>query len=263
VDKPTPTPTPSEPASPGPEPTPSEAREASPKAERKRIRPMGVALRVAAILVILGAMFALGHVLRSPGGWGGNVAGDGSAAWPPEVDDADNRAPPPDPRPTTEAEARDGLRQMMAGLLMAAAGDDDATDDEAPADPTAAQRRVADWFGFPYNYPAGAAPAGVVPPGVEVLMVVGNPERQESRMVLARVRKGVDEALESFYRHYRSMGWEADTLKSPARHRDAQPDRGWLVRFAKGRRERLVYARPRAGADETLVAVYDPNYEGE
>jgi len=258
-----PTATPSERASPGPEPTPAaEPPAASAKADRARGRPMGVALRVVAIVIILAAMFGLGHVLRHPVGEGGAGAGAGSAAWPPEVD-ASGDPPPPDARPTTEQEARDDLRHLMAGLLMVAAGDDDAPDGEPPADPSTAQRRVADWFGLPYNYPASAAPAGLVPPDAEVLMVIGGPERQESRMVLVRVRKGIDAALETFYRHYRAMGWEAETLKSPSQQRDAQPDRGWLVRFAKGRQERLLYARSRAEAEETVLAIYEPNYEGD
>lgn len=251
-------------ASPEPERTPSGPEPASSEPDRKRGRPMAIALRVVAIVIILAAMFGLGHVLRDPGGSGGEGGGGGGSpdAWPPELD-ASGQPPRPDARPTTEQEARDDLRHLMAGLLMVAAGDDDAPDDDAPADPSASQRRVADWFGLPYNYPASEAPTGLVPPGAEVLMVIGNPERLESRMVLVRVSKGIDAALETFYRHYQAMGWEAENLKSPSRHRDAQPDRGWLVRFGKGQRERLVYARPRAEADETLLAIYEPNYEGD
>jgi len=270
VDQPIPTAPPPEPASPGPEPTPAPPEEASPKADRARGRPMTIALRVVAILVILGAMFALGHVLRSPTGWGGGGGGGGlvgdADAFPPEVEEAFPPVPPPGPRPTVQQEPRNSLRQLMAGLLMVAAGGEDAPEDPdagKPTDPTAAQRRVADWFGLPHDYPASAAPSGLVPPGADVLMVIGDPDREKTWMVLVRVRQGVDAALESFYRHYQGRGWKADTLRSPALHHDAQPDRGWLVRFSKGQRERLLYAQVRDNADETLLAVYDPDYEGE
>jgi len=240
----------------------------------KRRRPVAIALRVGLIAIIVLAMVGLGHVLRNPAGFGeeeeeGAIADRAApdAGWPPEVDFSGG-PPPPDARPTTEQEADDDLRHVMAGLIMAAL---DGEDEEAGREPTPTeqQRRVADLFGLPYDYPHSQAPADLVPAEAEVLMVFDNPERPGCRMVLVRMRGDVDEALEAFYRHYESMDWEGEDLRkrSPREYGNAQPDRGWLVRFSQARdgrivRRRVVYARPRATGEETLVAIYDPNDAG-
>jgi hypothetical protein len=230
---------------------------------------LALAVRVVLMVVVILAMVLLAHYLRHPGGLDAGDGDLGAAAdpvWPPEVE-LSGGAPPPDETPTTREEADDNLRQAMAGLIMAALGEGD---DDAPRDidPTEARRRVADLFALPYDYPRSEAPADLVPRGAKVLMAFDNPARRGVRMVLVRMPGSVDAALEAFHRHYESLGWEYEPLKNPQDHRGAQPDRGWLVHFRKIRqgrivRDRVVYARPRSGGDETLVAIYDPDYGGE
>ncbi|MEA3366620.1 MAG: hypothetical protein U9R68_00740 [Planctomycetota bacterium] len=236
-----------------------------------RRRPLSIGLRVALIAVVVLAMVLLAHVLRHPAGFGGeNVEGSGQAAsaqgWPPEVDFS-GAPPPPDEEPTTAEEADDNLRHLMAGLIMAALGEGD-EGDARDTEPTDQQRRIADLFALPYDYPQSQAPADLMPEEAKVLMVFDNPVRRGCRMVLVRMPKSMDAALEAFHRHYELLGWECERLESPRANRGAQPDRGWLVHFRKVRdgrmvRQRVVYARARSGGDETLVAIYDPNYGGE
>ncbi|MFO8013176.1 MAG: hypothetical protein R6X20_07705 [Phycisphaerae bacterium] len=226
-------------------------------------------MRVVLIVVVILAMVLLAHVLRHPGRGGAgedDVAGAADPVWPPEVD-LSGGAPPPEEEPTTREEADDDLRHAMAGLIMAALG---AGGEDAPRDidPAEARRRVADLFALPYDYPQSEAPADLVPEGAKVLLTFDNPARRGVRMVLVRMPGGIDAALEAFHRHYESLGWEYEPLKDPRDHRGAQPDRGWLVHFRKVRqgrivRDRVVYARPRSEGDETLVAVYDPDYGGD
>jgi len=253
-----------------PEQTQSAQPSEQERAGRRR-RPLAIALRVALIAVVVLAMVLLAHVLRHPAGFGGeNVEGSGQAApdqgWPPEVE-LSGAPPLPDEQPTTAEEADDGLRHVMAGLIMAALGEGDegAARDTEPTDP---QRRIADLFALPYDYPQSEAPADLMPEEAKVLMVFDNPVRRGCRMVLVRMPKSMDAALEAFHRHYESLGWECERLESPRVNRGAQPDRGWLVHFREVRdgrvaRQRVVYARARSGGDETLVAIYDPNYGGE
>ena len=256
-----------------PEQTQSAQPSEQERAGRRR-RPLAIALRVALIAVVVLAMVLLAHVLRHPAGFGEGSAGGAGAsapdlAWPPEVE-LSGAPPPPDEEPTTAEEADDGLRHVMAGLIMAALGEGDEGDEEAARDtePTDAQRRMADLFALPYDYPQSEAPADLMPEEAKVLMVFDNPVRRGCRMVLVRMPKSMDAALEAFHRHYESLGWECERLESPRVNRGAQPDRGWLVHFREVRdgrmaRQRVVYARARSGGDETLVAIYDPNYGGE
>lgn len=246
-------------------PKPSEQR------RLRRSRPWTIAVRAGLIAVVVLAMVLLAHVLRHPSGLVGQGGGDvGGAApapvWPPEADPSGS-PPVPDPEPTPAEEADDDLRHVMAGLIMAALGEgrEGAAPDPDPAD---AQRRVADLFALPYDYPRSEAPADLVPEGARVLMVFGNPVRRGCRMALVRMPGSIDVALEAFHRHYGSLGWECERLRSPRADRAAQPDRGWLVHFHQVRqgrkvRERILYARARSGGEETLVAIYDPNYGGE
>ena len=111
---------------------PEQTQSAQPSEQERagwRRRPLAIALRVALIAVVVLAMVLLAHVLRHPAGFGGeNVEGSGQAApdrgWPPEVE-LSGAPPPPDEKPTTAQEAEDGLRHVMAGLIMAALGEGD------------------------------------------------------------------------------------------------------------------------------------------
>jgi len=236
--------------------------------ERRRRRPWTIAVRAALIAVVVLAMVLLAHVLRHPSGLGGpGGGGAGRSApdptWPPQVEPS-GAPPPADPAPTTAEEADDDLRRVMAGLIMAALAEGE---DGADPDPAAAQKRIADLFALPYDYPRSEAPAELVPEEARVLMVFGNPVRPGCRMVLVRLPGSIDAALEAFHRHYESLGWECEPLQSPRAEAAAQPDRGWLVHFRRLRqgrtvRRRIIYARARSGGEETLVAIYDPNYGG-
>jgi hypothetical protein len=247
------------------------AAEAATRETDRRRRPLAIAFRIALIGVIVVAMVYLAHVLRDPDALDdaepvGAGAPSADPVRPPETT-LSGGAPPPDETPTTQQEADDDLRQIMAGLIMAALGEGDTGAARDP-EPTDAQRRVADIFALPYDYPQSEAPADLIPETARVMMVFDNPARRGSRMVLVRVPGGLGEALEAFHRHYASLGWERRELANPRADRGAQPDRGWMVQFRKVRegrtvRERIVYARARDEDDETLVAIYDPNYAGE
>ncbi len=247
------------------------ARPATGRPSAKRRRPVAIALRVGLIAIIVVVLIGLAHVLRNPAGFSeeeGPVAGraDPQAGPSPEVEVSGGSQPtdatPTTPKgiPTDRQEADDDLRRVMAGLIMGALDDDGEADPERT--PTEQQRRLADLFALPYDYPHSQAPADLVPAEAEVMMVFDNPQRPGCRMVLVRMPGDVASALEAFHRHYASLGWDADRLPSPREDRASQPDRGWLVRFRKGARSRVVYARPRWTGEETLVALYDPNYAG-
>ena len=228
-----------------------------------------MAWRVVLIVAVILTMVFLADLLRQPGGLDStpdDAAGAPDLTWPPEVVPSGN-PPAPDPVPTTRREVTDELRQAMAGLMMAALGEGEGDPAREP-DPNEAQRRVADLFALPYDYPQSEAPPGLLPDGAKVLVAFENPMQRGCRMLLARMPGSVDVVLEAFHRHYDSLGWQHEPLKSPQDDRGAQPDRGWLVEFHQVRegrvvRRRLVYARPRAAGDETLVAVYDPQHRGE
>jgi hypothetical protein len=247
------------------------ARPAQQQPTTRRSRPLAVGVRVVLIAIVVLAMVLLAHMLRHPSGFGtddGPGAGQvvRGAGLPPEVE-LSGGPPPPDRQPTTPQEADDDLRHAMAGLIMAALAEGDEGDARGP-DPSDAQRRIADLFALPYDYPRSEAPADLVPGAAQVLIVFDNPMQPGCRMVLVRMPGTIDVALEALQRHYKSLGWEHEPLKSPQTDRGAQPDRGWLVHFRKVRqgrtvRQRVVYARPRSEEDETLVAIYDPDYGGD
>ncbi|HUU09452.1 MAG TPA: hypothetical protein VM431_02805 [Phycisphaerae bacterium] len=240
------------------EPAGSEARPPS----AKRLTPGAIAWRVAAIAVVVLVTFALAHYLRQPSrllGSGGGMSDADFETWPPEVEPS-GRPPRPDAVPTDPREAQDDLRQVMAGLVMSALGDDDDPDDSRNQDDEAKRRFIADQFGLPHDYPRSKAPADLMPDEAQVLMVFENPERAGCRMVLVRLLKDIDGALAAFCRHYAAQKWDVQKMNNPDQASRDQPDRGWLVRFTKGKRERIVYARARHNGKETLVAVYDPQY---
>jgi len=84
-------------------------------------------------------------------------------------------------------------------------------------------------------------------------MVFDDPAGEGQRITLMRVPGDIDQALSAIHNHYKAAGYQVAEPVRPS----AQTDRGWLVRFTKGHRERLVYARPRDSGKETLIAVYD------
>jgi len=225
----------------------------------KRLKGRSRVWRVAAVVLVILVTLALAHYLRHPSAvWDGGEGGDLTVGpWPPEVQPSGG-PPKPDEKPTTDEEVQDDLRQVMAGLVMAAIDGDD-PDDPRNTDDELKRRFIANVFGLPYDYPRNKAPADLMPQEAQVLMVFEDPERAGCRMVLVRMRKGVGEALEAFCRHYDQKGWQWNELADPRKDHDSQPDPGWLVRFRKGKRERIVYARARGG-EETLVAIYDPQY---
>ena len=141
----------------------------------------------------------------------------------------------------------------MAGILMNAADEDAPYKDPQNKNPDERRRLLADFFGLPYRDLESPAPSDMVPPESEVLAVFDNPEGHGERMVLLRVRLALEPAMSAVYAKYAAGGWTANDSMLPER----QTDEGWMVRFTKQGRERIVYARPRHTADETLVAVYD------
>jgi len=222
-----------------------------PKAPR---RPVAVAWRLGAVALVVLAMVAAAYFLRNPAGFRGGGVGRGSdEAWPTSGDDnpggpSEKAGGPEDPT--------NNLRKLMAGLVMAAAEEDGDYKDPRNATPEERRKFIAEQFGLPPDYPRSAAPADVAPKGAEVLIVLENPGGADARMVLLRVRKEIHAALADFHKLYVTSGWATE---GPGESK-AQPDQGWLMRFTKGDRERVVYAHPRRVDNETLVAVYDSRY---
>jgi hypothetical protein len=136
---------------------------------------------------------------------------------------------------------------------MAAADEDGPYNDPANKNPEDRRQFLAGIFGLPYDYPKSQVAEDLAPKGAQVLIVFEDPAGQGRRIILMRVPGAIDEALGAIHNHYKAAGYEAPDQLEPS----AQTDQGWLVRFTKGGRERLVYARPRDSAKETLVAVYD------
>jgi hypothetical protein len=153
----------------------------------------------------------------------------------------------------------------MAGLLMSAIVDEeDAGTENDPLEMGADQRRtfLAERFGVPFDYPRSELPEGVVPEEAQVLAVFEHPEREGTRMVLARFREPLGEALGRLSRFYEAEGWEGGEPQESRRARDPEAtlDRGWLVVFERGARRRFVYVREREGPKETLAAICDMGY---
>ena len=208
--------------------------------------------RILAIALILASMVGLAHYMRQPSRLEGGP--DATAASKPGEDVF---APAPPPKATDLEEAgrqkAQALRKIMGGLVMEAADEDGPYNDPANKDPEDRRRFLADIFGLPFDFPQNQVADDLAPKGAHVLVVFEDPAGQGKRVVLMRVPGGIDEALAAVSNHYKAAGYEALPQEDPA----TQPDRGWLMRFTKDKRERVVYARPRDSDKETLVAVYD------
>jgi hypothetical protein len=227
---------------------------ANPPPERRRLGPVAVLWRAAAIALVVIVMVAVAHYLRSPARFQAEAEMAASAGVPGERPAVPPAGPSAAAPGSTEATA--GLRRIMAGLLMSASDEDGEYDDVRNKDPEERRRFIARTFGLPQGYPGSAAPADLTPTGAEVLMVFEDPMSPNVRMVLVRIRKGVDAALEDFCKLYAAAGWEIREPVDPK----AQTDRGWLVRFTRRDQHRIVYARARQSGEETLAAIYDPRY---
>jgi len=223
---------------------------AAPPPERSKARTL--VWRLAIVAIILVAMLGLAHYLRYPSRVGGtDAAADAKAAedaFAPAA--ADEGAASLEVR--AEKRARN-LRKALAGIVMEAADEEGPYNDPANKDPADRRRFLADLFGLPLDYPQSEAAADLAPKGAHVLMVFPDPTGEGRRIVLMRIPGDIDQALAAIHNHYTAAGYQAPDRAEPS----AQTDQGWLVRFTKGNRERLVYARPRDAAKETLVAVYD------
>jgi hypothetical protein len=218
-------------------------------------RAKGVVWRVLAVAVIRAVTLAMAHSMRDPSGFGGGGR-TGAAGGPHDA------APAPEPEPSagqglspeeTRKKSAAEWRARMAGVLMHAADEDGPYADPANQDPEARRRFLADIFGVPPNYPRNKVADDLVPKEAKILMVVDNPSGTRERMAILTVSGDIHQALRAFYNHYGAAGWAVPEQPDPS----AQTDRGWLVRFTKGRSERLVYALQRQTGKETLVAVYD------
>ncbi len=224
-----------------------------------RLTVAGVAGRLGAVVVIILAALLMAHVLARPSGCMEETPGTGGTAapdaWPPPAPhepDGEGASPPP-----SERDVQADLRRTLAGVLMAAAGEEGKGEYALPenATPEARRRLLAQFFGVPLEHPRAGIPPDLVPPDAQILMAAEHPSTAGARMVLARVKKGVDETLADFYNHYaRGEGW---SVRGPeAAPRDE--DRGWLLTFERRRQWRAVFVMPRTTApEETLVAVYD------
>ncbi|MGB2754712.1 MAG: hypothetical protein WBD75_05685 [Phycisphaerae bacterium] len=224
--------------------------------------------RVLAVAVIVAAAVLVAHVLSRPGGW---TRTGGEGGLPVATGDSTRRAGETEEAPFTPlprigpsevpqqewTAAKRDLAQVMAGILMAAAEDEEG-DYEVPENQTPQDRRefLAERFGLPADYPRSDLGPGVVPEGAEVLAVFDNPETEGTRMILVRVRLNLEEALAAFHKLYASEGW---ALREPIDPK-AQTERGWLVWFIRQGRHRILYAEPREGAEETLAAVCELRY---
>jgi len=216
-----------------------------------RLRRLSTLWRVLAIAAILAAMVAVAHFLQSPVRFE-----EGGKGLPASAPDAFSATPPAPEAPSgSEArkEAMTDLRKVMAGILMDAAQEGGPYQDPRNQTPEARRRFLADRFALPFDYPRSQAPPGLLPDGARLLVVFENPEGNGARMALARLPGDIHVALSSLEKHYAAQGW---TMAEPPDPK-AQTDEGWLVRFARQGRERIVYARPRRSGDETLVAIYD------
>jgi hypothetical protein len=218
----------------------------------KRSKTRALVWRLAIVAIILVAMLGLAHYLRHPGRVGGtDTSADAKAAEDAfALAAASEEVASPEAR--AEKKARN-LRKALAGIVMHAADEEGPYNDPANKDPADRRRFLADLFGLPPDYPQSEAAADLAPKGAQVLMVFSDPTRRGERIVLMRIPGDIDQALAAIHNHYTAAGYQAPDRVEPS----AQTDQGWLVRFTKGSRERLVYARPRDAVKETLVAVYD------
>ncbi|MCX5683290.1 MAG: hypothetical protein NT049_06360 [Planctomycetota bacterium] len=210
------------------------------------------AWRILAVVLILASMVGLAHFLRNIGQQEGRP-GAASASKP----GGESFQPtPPQKAPSREEAARQkqqDLRKAMGGLVMAAADEDGPYNDPANKNPEDRREFLAGIFGLPYDYPKNQVADDLAPKGAQVLIVFEDPAGQGRRIILMRVPGSIDEALSAIHHSYTAAGYQEPNRLEPS----AQTDQGWLVRFTKGNRERLVYARSRDSSKETLIAVYD------
>jgi len=219
----------------------------------REVRPQRLSMlwRVLAIAAILAAMVAVAHFLQSPARF--EEGGKGLPAAAPDAFSATPPAPEVPSGSEARKEAMTDLRKVMAGILMDAAQEQGPYQDPRNQTPEARRRFLVDRFRLPFDYPRSQAPPGLLPDGARLLVVFENPEGNGARMALVRLPGDIHVALATVEKHYAAQGW---TMAEPPEPR-AQTDEGWLVRFARQGRERIVYARPRRSGDETLVAIYD------
>jgi hypothetical protein len=229
-------------------------------AETKRRRRLALAWRLAVTLLILVGAVVVAGFLGHPG----RLASQDDAF--PET-----RAVPPAqakvPEPLTPDRKRrmesEAVRHLLGGVLMRATEESDADHaDPLNQDPAARRQFLADRFGLPFHYPRSALEEGVVPAGADVLMVFQHPENPKARMVMVRVRMGVEDALSAFQSAYTKDRW---TVGDPEQNTEegggaARTDRGWLLRCRRGAEKRFVYFEERLSREETLAIVFDPGY---
>jgi len=214
----------------------------------------GLLWRVLAVAVILAAMVAVAYYLRHPARFGGAEGRTGADAARGE----DPFSPVPGAGGAARAEegrkqALADLRAHMAGIVMHAADEEGPYNDPANQDAESRRQFLAGVFGLPADYPRNKVPEDLAPKDARVLAVFENPEGNGARMAILRVPGDIHQALSAVHNQYVAAGWKAPEQADPS----AQTDQGWLMRFTKGRSERIVYARPRQSGGETLVAVYD------
>ncbi|MCX5676560.1 MAG: hypothetical protein NTX87_16285 [Planctomycetota bacterium] len=214
----------------------------------------GLLWRILAVAVILAAMLAVAHYLRHPARFGGAEGRAGADAAKGE----DPFSPVPGAEGAARAEegrkqALADLRAHMAGIVMHAADEEGPYNDPANQDAESRRQFLAGVFGLPADYPRNKVPEDLAPKDARVLAVFENPEGNGARMAILRVPGDIHQALSAVHNQYVAAGWKAPEQADPS----AQTDQGWLMRFTKGRSERIVYARPRQSGGETLVAVYD------
>jgi hypothetical protein len=211
-----------------------------------------------AIVVILGGALVAADFFRTAGhdrdSEPGGAAASGTAyrALPSPGKETPGDVPG---RANTEA----SLRRIMAGLVLGAIDDDSPFKNPANKDPEEREKTVADFLKLPFNDLHENAPPDVAPPGAQVLASFANPGGEGETMVLLRIKDKVVPAISTLYAMYTAAGWKAPELQGAQASMLAarQTDQGWLIRFVQPGRERVVYARQRSEADETLIAVYD------
>jgi hypothetical protein len=223
---------------------------------------MGIVWRVAATLLILVGAIFVARFLGNPSRL--RSAGHDASWYPARAPSAGQPAARVEPPLTTDEKAtsrEETLRETFERFLVWVAGEPTAADegnDPTRMKPDDRRRYLAERF----NLPQSELPAGVLPPGVEAMMVFEHPASKATRMVLVRMPMRLEKAMSTFQTYYLREGWQASAPQSNAR-REGPPstmDTGWLIRYARGRQVRLLFMEPRGKGDETLGVVYDsPN----